>query len=140
MLGADENGLPVGDPQHPDRDIVVWMDHRAMRQAERINAGRHAVLRFVGGTISPEMQMPKLLWLKEQRPEIYHSADHFFDLSDFLTWKASGAPCAPLRPKPLARGDGRHLPGFHRLAARCPVALATGLWLRQTWPVTLIFV
>ena len=91
VLGADENGLPVGDPQHPDRDIVVWMDHRAIRQAERINAGRHAVLRFVGGTISPEMQMPKLLWLKEHRRAVYDAASHFMDLVDFLTFRATGS-------------------------------------------------
>jgi D-ribulokinase len=58
VLGADENGLPVGDPQHPDRDIVVWMDHRAVSQAERINAGRHAVLRFVGGRSRRKCRCP----------------------------------------------------------------------------------
>ncbi|MDB6452981.1 FGGY-family carbohydrate kinase [Falsirhodobacter sp. 20TX0035] len=84
-------GLPVGDPAHPERDIIVWMDHRALDQTARINAGDHAVLRYVGGRISPEMQTPKLLWLKENRPEVYAKAAQFFDLTDFLTWKASGA-------------------------------------------------
>ena len=88
VIGADGG---VGDPAHPERDIIVWLDHRASEQAERINAQGHSVLDHVGGRISPEMQTPKLLWLKEKRPEIYRSADHFFDLSDFLTWKASGA-------------------------------------------------
>ncbi len=91
VRGAGDETLPVGDPAHPERDIIVWMDHRAVAQAERINAQGHPVLRYVGGRISPEMETPKLLWLAENRPGIYAQAVHFFDLTDFLTWKASGA-------------------------------------------------
>lgn len=91
VRGPGDAPLPVGDPAHPERDIIVWMDHRAVEQAERINAQGHAVLRYVGGRISPEMETPKLLWLAENRPEVYARAAHFFDLTDFLTWKATGA-------------------------------------------------
>lgn len=91
VIGDDGAGLPVGDADRPDRDIVVWMDHRAIEQAGRINATGHDVLRYVGGVISPEMEMPKLLWLKENRRSVFEAARHFFDLTDFLTWKASGS-------------------------------------------------
>lgn len=37
------------------------------------------------------METPKLLWLRENLPEIYRSAVNFFDLTDFLTWKMTGA-------------------------------------------------
>ncbi len=91
VIGPQGSPLPVGDTDHPERNIIVWMDHRALDQAERINAGGHDVLRYVGSQISPEMETPKLLWLKENRPEIFGKAEHFFDLTDFLTWRATGS-------------------------------------------------
>ncbi|KGJ08402.1 FGGY-family carbohydrate kinase [Paracoccus sphaerophysae] len=91
VLGAGGVSLPVGPSGDPQRDVIVWMDHRAIDPGDRINAGGHAVLRHVGGRISPEMQTPKLLWLAEHRPQVFGQAWQFFDLVDFLTWKATGA-------------------------------------------------
>ncbi|WEX85854.1 FGGY-family carbohydrate kinase [Sinorhizobium garamanticum] len=90
VLGDDGRSLPVGPSEDPQRDIIVWMDHRAVDQAERINARGHGVLRYVGGRISPEMETPKLLWLRENRPHVFDAAWQFFDLADFLTWRATG--------------------------------------------------
>lgn len=87
------NGAPVAVGAHGDnsRNIIVWMDHRATDQARRINETGHKVLDYVGGSISPEMETPKLLWLKENLPDTYNSAWQFFDLADFLTWRATGS-------------------------------------------------
>ncbi|WP_018900931.1 FGGY-family carbohydrate kinase [Rhizobium sp. 2MFCol3.1] len=90
VLGDQGKPLPVGPSKDPERNIIVWMDHRAVSQAERINALGHEVLRYVGGRISPEMETPKLLWLKENRQEVFDAAWQFFDLADFLTWRATG--------------------------------------------------
>ncbi|MGE8106594.1 FGGY-family carbohydrate kinase [Allorhizobium sp. NPDC080224] len=91
LVVVGKGGRPLGlNGGDPSRDIIVWMDHRAVTQAERINAIGHDVLRYVGGRISPEMQTPKLLWLKENRPQQFGEAWQFFDLADFLTWKATG--------------------------------------------------
>ncbi|WP_186420162.1 FGGY-family carbohydrate kinase [Bosea sp. CS1GBMeth4] len=91
VLGEGGTPLPVGRHGDSSRDVIVWMDHRALDQAERINRGGHPVLAYVGGTISPEMETPKLLWLKETLPRTYAAAWQFFDLTDFLTWRASGS-------------------------------------------------
>lgn len=91
VLGPDGRSLPVGPEGDPERDVIVWMDHRAVAEAKAINAGDHAVLRYVGGAISPEMQTPKLRWLKTHLPETFRAAGHFFDLADFLTFRATGS-------------------------------------------------
>lgn len=91
VVEADGTPLPVGTSQDPARNVIVWMDHRAVAQSDRITAGGHEVLRYVGGAISPEMETPKLLWLKENRPEIFARAGHFFDLADYLSWRATGS-------------------------------------------------
>ncbi len=93
LVVLDERDRPVsvspdGSAAH---DTIVWLDHRAVDQAARINATRHEVLRYVGGTISPEMQTPKLLWLKENLPDRFARAAHFLDLPDFLVCRATGA-------------------------------------------------
>ncbi len=73
------------------RNVIVWMDHRAVTEARLINDTQDEVLRYVGGAISPEMEMPKLLWLKRHLPTTYGSAGHFFDLADYLTFRATGS-------------------------------------------------
>lgn len=83
--------LSVSETGDPARNVIVWMDHRALDQAARINATGHRVLDYVGGRISPEMQTPKLLWLREHMPERFAAAGQFFDLPDFLTWAATGS-------------------------------------------------
>ena len=90
VVGKGGAPLPVGPSEDPERDIIVWMDHRAVNEVERINATNHDVLRYVGGRISPEMETPKLLWLRQNRPAVFDAAWQFFDLADFLTWRATG--------------------------------------------------
>ena len=90
VLGEGGRPLPVGPSADPERNIIVWMDHRAVAQADRINATGHDVLKYVGGRISPEMETPKLMWLLENKPEVFAEAWQFLDLTDFLTWRASG--------------------------------------------------
>ncbi|KAM6077477.1 FGGY carbohydrate kinase domain-containing protein isoform 3-T16 [Theristicus caerulescens] len=79
------------------RNVIMWMDHRAVSQVEHINATQHRVLSYVGGVMSVEMQPPKLLWIKENLKEsCWEKAGYFFDLPDFLSWKATGVTARSL--------------------------------------------
>ncbi|CDX34099.1 FGGY carbohydrate kinase domain-containing protein [Mesorhizobium sp. SOD10] len=72
-------------------DTIVWLDHRAIAEADECTKSGHAVLDYIGGVMSPEMETPKLMWLKRHLPKTWHEAGYLFDLADFLTWKASGS-------------------------------------------------
>ncbi len=89
-LDAEDRPVTISPSGEDAQNVVVWMDHRAVAQAERINAGGHDVLRYVGGVISPEMQTPKLLWLKENLPDTWKRTARFLDLPDFLVYQATG--------------------------------------------------
>lgn len=91
VLGERDRPITVSRSRKSAQNVIVWMDHRAIEQAERINATQHAVLKYVGGKISPEMETPKLLWLKENLPTTWQQAALFLDLPDFLVYRATGS-------------------------------------------------
>ncbi|GIV08041.1 MAG: ribulokinase [Fimbriimonadales bacterium] len=78
---------PTGDPQW---NIIMWMDHRAIAETEQANAGDYEALRYSGGALSPEMEPPKLAWLRNHMPETFERAGKFFDLADFLVYRSTG--------------------------------------------------
>ena len=90
VLGEGDRPVTVSPTGNDAQNVIVWMDHRATAQAARVNAHPHEVLRYVGGGVSPEMQTPKLLWLKELLPATWGRAKRFLDLPDFLVYRATG--------------------------------------------------
>ncbi len=93
LLDGAGNPVTVDLDGSDEKNVIVWMDHRAIEEAGGLNklSEEHKVFEYVGGKISPEMQIPKLLWLKKHLPESWQRAAHFFDLPDYLTYRATGA-------------------------------------------------
>lgn len=83
VLPVDEKGIPL-------RKALLWMDIRAHREAEQVNATGHPILKYVGGQESPEWMIPKSLWLKNHEPEIYESADKIIESTDWFIHKLTG--------------------------------------------------
>jgi len=90
-VGADGRGVSVAEDADPERDIIMWMDHRAVAEATDINRSHDKALAYVGGEVSVEMELPKVLWLRRHFPERHASVQRYFDLADYLVWRATGA-------------------------------------------------
>ena len=90
-LGNGFKPITVSPTKKTNQNVIVWMDHRATREAEIINATKHPVLRYVGGKISPEMEPPKLMWLKKNLKKTWKNASKFMDLADYMVYRATGS-------------------------------------------------
>ncbi len=89
-LGKNFEPITVSPSRKKNQNVIVWMDHRAVKETEAINATKHRVLRYVGGKISPEMESPKLMWLKKNLKSTWKNATKFLDLADFMVFRACG--------------------------------------------------
>ncbi len=87
LILTDEDGNPV-------RDAIVWLDNRAEEQAKKIEAhfGEQKVYEITG---QPEVTATwpacKLLWVKENEPEVWEKTKKIFLLEDYLLYKMTGA-------------------------------------------------
>ncbi|WP_088348305.1 MULTISPECIES: FGGY-family carbohydrate kinase [Rhodomicrobium] len=77
-------------PLDGDADVICWMDHRGEAEAEEIGASGDRYLDYVGGTVSPEMYLPKILWLKRHRPQAWARVTAVRDLADEIARRATG--------------------------------------------------
>ena len=68
----------------------MWMDHRAQEETRACTATGSDVLRNLGGAMSVEMQIPKLMWVKRNRPDLWARLGYAGDLADFLCLKSTG--------------------------------------------------
>ena len=93
LVVRDAEGQPVTvSTNGQDRwDTIVWLDHRALAEADECTSTGHEVLKYAGGVMSPEMEVPKLIWLKRHMKSSWDRAAMMFDLADFLSWKATGS-------------------------------------------------
>ncbi|MGV8938183.1 MAG: FGGY-family carbohydrate kinase [Allorhizobium sp.] len=93
LVLCDESGAPLALREEDGLayDTLAWLDHRAVQEADECTRTGHPALNHGGQIMSPEMQLPKLMWLKRNRPDLWRRAGHFFDLADFLTFKATGS-------------------------------------------------
>lgn len=90
VLDADGAPCSVSPSAETDRNVILDLDQRATQEAEAINATDHRALRYVGGGVTPEHALPRLLWLKTNHPDHYKEAALFLDLSEYLTYRATG--------------------------------------------------
>ncbi len=89
MLGV----VPVSAEGKPLRPGIIWLDARAQKQAEQIMRrflGPGIFAALAGAPLSGKDVMPKILWLKQNEPQVYNRTAKFLDVSGYLLYRSTG--------------------------------------------------
>ncbi len=76
----------------PLTDALTWMDVRANEQFVRVSKiiSPDEFYKITGWRLSPSSMFCRLLWLKENEPDVFNRADAFFTTSDYVHYKFTG--------------------------------------------------
>lgn len=74
-------------------NAISWMDERSVQECEELSGKfTHEEIEAVTGQMAvlPTWPATKILWLKHNRPEIYHSTATYMMLKDFVVYRLTG--------------------------------------------------
>jgi sugar (pentulose or hexulose) kinase len=93
-----ETIVPVGGGGAPLRPAILWLDGRCRPQLELLERkiGGQRLARITGKPLSTVPSLGKLLWLAEEEPVIFRSAEHFLEAHAFLVERLTGRCCTSL--------------------------------------------
>ena len=72
---------------------ITWVDGRAEKQAQGIMkkiGGKRLFTLLAGTPIMGKDCIAKIIWLKEERPEVYQNADRILDVNGYLKYRCTG--------------------------------------------------
>jgi D-xylulose kinase len=87
-----ETIVPVDREGNPLHNALVWQDRRTTDQVEFIKKkiGEDKIYNTTGLTIDPYFSATKILWFKDEKPEIYQKTHKFLLVSDYILYKLTG--------------------------------------------------
>lgn len=71
----------------------IWMDTRTSGQCAWMNAqvGAERIFSVSGNSVHPMYTMPKVLWYREKRPEIYEQTDCILQSNGYIVFRLTGS-------------------------------------------------
>lgn len=84
-LAVDKDGKPLGKS-------IIWADQRATQETQFMKNvfGEDKLYRVTGTSIAPNYSLEKILWLKNNKREIYDNAEVFLNAKDYIVYKLTG--------------------------------------------------
>lgn len=87
-----ETIVPVDNTGTPLHNALVWQDRRTSEECAwiREKIGSDHIYQTTGLTIDPYFSGSKILWFKNQKPEIYAKTHKFLLVHDYILYKLTG--------------------------------------------------
>ncbi|MBQ9032484.1 MAG: xylulokinase [Parasporobacterium sp.] len=98
-FGGQMHGLVVLDEQDEViRPAILWNDGRTEAQTEYLNnvIGREKLSAYTANVAFAGFTAPKILWMKEEEPDLYARIAKIMLPKDYLAYRLSGSFCTDL--------------------------------------------
>ncbi|MDO5702656.1 MAG: FGGY-family carbohydrate kinase [Lachnospiraceae bacterium] len=84
----------------------IWMDTRAGEICKNVNSriGADRIFDLCGNPLQPMYTTPKVLWYREERPELYRKIDKILQCNGFIVYRLTGAAT-----QDISQGYGWHM-------------------------------
>ena len=102
----------------------IWMDTRARDICERVSrdVGGERIFSVAGNSFLPSYATPKMLWFKEERPEVFARTYKFLQSNSFIVLRLTG-----VMSQDLSQGYGIHFFDMQKLSYDGALAHDLGL-------------
>ncbi len=87
VLPIDEHGSPLYNA------ILYGIDTRAYREIDQLNRafGEDFFIERCGNSLSTQAAGPKIVWLRENKPEVFQKATYFLTATSYLVYRLTGS-------------------------------------------------
>ncbi|KON89640.1 gluconokinase [Sporosarcina globispora] len=85
VIAVDSDGIPL-------TNSIIWADNRSSKWADKINQEQngHEIYLRTGTPIHPMSPLSKILWLKNEQPELFQSTYKFISIKEYVFYKLFG--------------------------------------------------
>lgn len=103
--GQSWSAIPVDRDGNCLAKTPIWMDTRARDICERVKeeVGFDRIFAVAGNDFLPSYSTPKMLWFKEERPEIFEKTYKFLQSNSYIVYKLTG-----VMSQDMSQGYGIH--------------------------------
>jgi xylulokinase len=86
------NTLPVDEQGKPLMNMLSWLDLRSVAQADRMLTPEttELIYKHTGNIPTAKDGIPKILWIKEERPDVWEKTAYLLDCKEYIVFKLTG--------------------------------------------------
>ena len=110
IAGQSWSAIPLSAEGEVLCPTPIWMDTRAAAICKNLrdNIGEDAIFSVCGNPLQPTYSLPKVLWYKENLPDVYKGADKILQSNSYIAYRLTGEIT-----QDLSQGYGFHCFNVH---------------------------
>lgn len=91
MMGA----VLLDAAYQPVRPAIIWADTRSTTQVDQLlrSFNQNQALEILGHQLNSTYSLPKIMWVRDNEPEVWSRVRHFCLAKDFIVYRLTGRLC-----------------------------------------------